>query len=293
MIVRWNSQNYIKKAKEKLVSENCQIKVNCEIHLVSTSPKGCVVLCEDGSKEMYDGCIMAVNASDALRILGDEATSDKGRILGAFQYVYSDIYLQSASRQKFNAPKSSSMSACNILGYSNNNVCVTYWINILKNIEEMNVPFFVTVNLNQTPKTTLLKWSTGHLVPTVAASKASHELHHIQGKRKIWFSGEYQGYGYCGDGLKVMTNADLGLADAYIDGDFSFVDKDKGLLNFILILIANRDSSAAHSKNRGWWTPVFFTAGLASAKFFIKHLMIENMKFLTLDANGAVSQLKL
>lgn len=49
---------------------------------------GCVVLCEDGSKEMYDGCIMAVNASDALRILGDEATSDKGRILGAFQYVY-------------------------------------------------------------------------------------------------------------------------------------------------------------------------------------------------------------
>lgn len=32
-----------------------------------------------------------------------------------------------------------------------------------------------------------------------------------------------------------MTNADLGLADAYIDGDFSFVDKDKGLLNFILV----------------------------------------------------------
>jgi cyclopropane-fatty-acyl-phospholipid synthase len=32
-----------------------------------------------------------------------------------------------------------------------------------------------------------------------------------------------------------MTNGDLGLASAYIDGDFSFVDTNKGLLNFILV----------------------------------------------------------
>lgn len=34
-----------------------------------------------------------------------------------------------------------------------------------------------------------------------------------------------------------MTHADLGLADAYINGDFSFVDKDEGLLNFFLVII--------------------------------------------------------
>lgn len=74
-----------------------------------------------------------------------------------------------------------------------------------------------------------------------------------------------------------MTQADLGLADAYINGDFSFVDKDEGLLILILvsipirilqrvvslrlytllpftlafllqILIANRDSNASNSK---------------------------------------------
>lgn len=74
-----------------------------------------------------------------------------------------------------------------------------------------------------------------------------------------------------------MTQADLGLADAYINGDFSFVDNDAGLLNFFLvsihiwilhrivsfglnsllpctfvfllqILIANRDSNASNSK---------------------------------------------
>ncbi|KAK2643734.1 hypothetical protein Ddye_018929 [Dipteronia dyeriana] len=31
-----------------------------------------------------------------------------------------------------------------------------------------------------------------------------------------------------------MTEADLGLADSYINGDFSFVDKDEGLLNLIM-----------------------------------------------------------
>jgi hypothetical protein len=40
----------------------------------------------------------------------------------------------------------------------------------------------------------LLKWSTGHVVPTITASKAFLELDHIQGKRKIWFSsGAYKG----------------------------------------------------------------------------------------------------
>lgn len=32
-----------------------------------------------------------------------------------------------------------------------------------------------------------------------------------------------------------MTDADLGLANAYICGDFSFIDTDEGLLNFILV----------------------------------------------------------
>ncbi|XP_058752646.1 uncharacterized protein LOC131625833 isoform X5 [Vicia villosa] len=359
-IVGWNSQKFIKKAQEKLMSENCEIKISCEVHLVSSSDKGCVVLCKDGSKEMYDGCIMAVHVPNALRILGDEATSDECRILGAFQYVNSDIFLHSDRSLMPRNPIA--WSAWNVVGISNNNVCVTYWINVLQNIEETSENFFVTVNPNHTPKNTLLKWSTVYPVPTVIASKALHELDHIQGKRKIWFTRPFQGYGYHGDGFKagmdaahdvlggictlqsnlkymipswresgarffvtrflsvfittgslmlleeggtiftfdgskkkcclkcvlrihnpqfywkVMTNGDLGIASAYIDGDFSFVDTDKGLLDFISILIANRDFNASNSrvKNRGWWTPVFFTAGLASAKFFIRHISRKN-----------------
>ena len=48
---------------------------------------GCTVFCGDGSQEMNDGCIMAVHAPDALNILGNQATFDEMRVLGAFQYV--------------------------------------------------------------------------------------------------------------------------------------------------------------------------------------------------------------
>ena len=58
---------------------------------------------------------------------------------------------------------------------------------------ETGLPFLVTLNPDHTPNNTLLKWSTGHPVPSVAASKASLELDHIQGKRGIWFCEAYQG----------------------------------------------------------------------------------------------------
>ncbi|XP_037496662.1 tuberculostearic acid methyltransferase UfaA1-like [Jatropha curcas] len=72
---------------------------------------------------------------------------------------------------------------------------------------------------------------------------------------------------------KVMTRSDIGLAEAYIDGDFSFVDTDEGLVNFILLLIANKDSNA---KKRGWWKALLFTAGIASIKLFYQHVLRQN-----------------
>ncbi|QHO35281.1 Tuberculostearic acid methyltransferase [Arachis hypogaea] len=348
--------------KEELVTRGGQAITNCEVELVSATENGCLVHCKDGSKEMYDCCIIATHAPDTLKLLGEEVTYDERRILGAFQYAYSDTFLHHDKNLMPRNP--STWSAWNFLGCNNNNrVCVTFWLNILQNLSETRLPFLVTLNPNHTPKSTLLKWSTKHPVPSVAAFEASHELQKIQGKRGIWFCGTYQGCGFHEDGLKsgmiaanavlgrccslqtnpkhmvpswkelsarffvmrflssyvntgcltlleeggttftfegtdmkcslkcvmrihnpqfywkVMTQADLGLADAYINGDFSLVDKDEGLLNLFLIFIANResnDSSSKLKKNRGWWTPVFLTAGLASANFFIKHYFRKN-----------------
>ncbi|XP_073283697.1 uncharacterized protein [Primulina huaijiensis] len=360
LTVKLRSQNYVNRVKKMLEIRGCQIKKNSEVYSVTTNDEGCAVTCKDGMEETYDECIIAVHAPDVLKMIGDQATYDELRILGAFRYAYSDVFLH---RDKNLMPKiPAAWSAWNFLGTVNSKVCVTYWLNTLQNIKEAGLPFLVTLNPPQMPEHTLLKWSTGHPIPSVAASKASSELNLIQGKRKIWFCGAYQGYGFHEDGVKagilaangllrkscnvqnnpkhmvpswletgarllvtrfldhfiatgclilledggtiftfegtrknsvlkvsirvhtpqfywkVATEADLGLADAYINGDFSFVDKYEGLLNLFMIFIANRDLSTTSKLNnrRGWWTPLLFTSAVASAKYFYQHVSRQN-----------------
>ncbi|KAA3485366.1 cyclopropane-fatty-acyl-phospholipid synthase family protein [Gossypium australe] len=301
MTVRWRSHRYVNKVREELESRGCQIRTGCEVHSVLSDAEGCTVLCGDDSQELYQGCIMAVHAPDALRLLGNQATYDESTVLGAFQYVYRTVLE---------------------LPPTTGDVKIWEWEYLLKlvskNLGETSLPFLVTLNPDYTPQHTLLKWRTGHPVPSVAATKASLELDRIQGKRGIWFCGAYLGYGFHEDGLKagmiaangllgkscnilsnpkhmvpslmetgarlfvtrflshfistgcvilleeggtmftfegtsnkcslktvikvhsphfywkVMTEADLGLADSYINGDFSFVDKKDGLLNLVM-----------------------------------------------------------
>ncbi|KAK1307704.1 hypothetical protein QJS10_CPA09g01967 [Acorus calamus] len=361
LTVKSRSHHYVNKVREELEKRGCQIRTGCEVQSVTSVDGGCCVTSRDGSQEMYDGCILGVHAPDALRLLGNQAAYEESRILGAFQYVSSDIYLH---RDKNFMPQNPmAWSAWNFLGTTDTGVCLTYWLNVLQNIEETGEPFLVTLNPPNVPKQNLLKWTTSHPVPSVAAAKASLELHTIQGKRSIWYCGAYQGYGFHEDGLKagmvaahgllgtkchllsnrrhmvpsllesgarlvitrflhqhisigcltlleeggtifdfegtkgktspksvlkvhnpmfywkVATQADLGLADAFIDGDISFVDENEGLLNFFMIMIANRDTqyySPTQRKKRGWWTPLFLTAGIGSAKYFYRHISRQN-----------------
>eukprot|EP00250_Pteridium_aquilinum_P016572 c23167_g1_i1 orf=236-2836(+) len=78
---------------------------------------------------------------------------------------------------------------------------------------------------------------------------------------------------------KIATRADLGLADAYIDGDFTCVDAEKGLLSLLLLLINNRDQnqhSSQQPSRRGWWNPVLLTSIVGSASSYLRHLLKGN-----------------
>uniref|UniRef100_A0ACD5WAK3 Uncharacterized protein n=1 Tax=Avena sativa TaxID=4498 RepID=A0ACD5WAK3_AVESA len=365
--IKDRSLSYLNKVRMELESMGCRIKTSCQVKSVSTFEGGHRVTEVDGTTEMYDRIIFAAQASDVLNLLGDEATCDELRILGAFSYVYSDIYLHCDDSLMPRNP--SSWSALNFLGTTSSGVCVTYWLNLLQNIQSTSdgnstKPFLVTLNPPHVPDHVLLKWSSGHPVVSVDAAKASLELQCIQGKRGVWFCGAYQGYGFHEDGLKagkaaaqgllgekggcilvnlkpmvpswieagarllvtrflnqyisignltlleeggtmfsfgeagtacdvksvmrvhdplfywkLATEADIGLADAYVNGYISFVDKKEGLLNLFLIIIANRDaqkSSTGVGSKRGWWTPLLLTAGIASAKYFLRHISRKN-----------------
>ncbi|KAL0284758.1 UNVERIFIED_CONTAM: Tuberculostearic acid methyltransferase UfaA1 [Sesamum calycinum] len=274
---RWCSQSYVDRVKKELESRGCHVRTNSEVYSVLTNDEGCAVISEDGPEEVYDGCIIAVHAPDALKMLGKQATYDESQILGAFQYACSDLFVHHENNLM---PKNPAVwSSRNFLGTIKNKAYVTYWLNNLQKIGETGLPFFLTLDPPKTPKNTLFKWSTSQPIPSVAASKALYQLNLIQGKRRLWFCGAYQGCGLPEDGVKVATKASLGFADAYIDGDFSFVDKNDGLLNFFLIFIANTEFNTYASKlnnKRGWRTPLFYTSMVASAKYVLKYALRQN-----------------
>ncbi|KAM7270579.1 hypothetical protein ACFE04_029793 [Oxalis oulophora] len=364
LTVKQGLRCFINKIKEDLKSTGCHIRARNELDCIlidNHDHDGCSIICQDGSREMFDGCIFAVHAPEALRLLGKQVTSDEIRILGAFPYIHSAIYLH---RDKNLMPQNpTAWSACNFIEASGGKTCLTYNLNIIQNINETSLPFLITLNPVHTPELTLLKWETSYPTPSIAASKASMELDLIQGKRRIWFCGNYQGYGFRKDGLesgmvaahkmlgkhfdrprksihrvsslmdtgarlflirflkdfidtgclilleedgttftfqgtkdycslksilrvhnplfywKVVTQSDVGLANAFMDGDFSFANNDEGLLNLILIIIFNKqlNSSASKiSKKRGWWTPMLFTSIFSSAKYFLSHVLRKN-----------------
>nr|CAB3452702.1 unnamed protein product [Digitaria exilis] len=154
---------------------------------------------------------------------------------------------------------------------------------ILLNIESSR-PLLVTFNPPHVPNHVFLKWHTSHPIPSVAAAKATLEFNNIQGKRGIWFCGPYQGficYRFYEDSVKLVTEADLGFAYAYINGYISFVDSKEGLLNLILINLYNRlerkrllriSARKSNYIRKGWRSgSLLRTTGVAFAKYILRH----------------------
>ncbi|XP_049931110.1 uncharacterized protein LOC116267227 isoform X2 [Nymphaea colorata] len=202
------SHAYINKIRVELEKWSCEIRTGCAVKSILTAPGGCSIMTETDTSDTYDGCIMAAHAPDALKILGQDATFDETRVLGAFQYVDSDIYLHHDDSLMPKNP--TAWAAWNFLGVKGKRICLTYWLNVVQSLET-DVPFFVTLNPFHLPKNEVMKWSTSHPLPTVASVKASLELSEIQGKRGIWFCGAYQGYGFHEDGVKAGMVAAKGL----------------------------------------------------------------------------------
>ncbi|KAL0456952.1 UNVERIFIED_CONTAM: hypothetical protein Slati_1034400 [Sesamum latifolium] len=338
---RWCSQSYVDRVKKELESRGCHIRTNSEVYSVLTNDEGCAVISKDGLEEIYDGCIIAVHAPDALKMLGKQATYDESRILGAFQYSYSDLFLHHDNNLM---PKNPAVwSSRNFLGTLKNKAYITYWLNNLQNIGE-SAPFFLTLNPPKTPKLTLFKWST---------SQPIHQLLHqklyissmLSKEREDCGSVEHTKAGIvAANGLlrksytvqkhskhlvpsslesgarllvtrflerfittgcltkkstlkvtlrvhkpafywKVATKADLGFADAYIDGDVSFIDKNEGLLKFFQFTALADEKYDEFTRSAGFikeyifpgsWLPSLsrLTSAMATASRFSKILAL-------------------
>ncbi|KAL5767440.1 hypothetical protein ACOSQ2_014223 [Xanthoceras sorbifolium] len=290
--------NYVNKVKEQLESWGCQIRIGCEVYSVSSADGGFTVVSKDGSQEMYSGCIMAVHAPDALKMLGSQATFDEKRVLGAFQYANIDIFLH--RDKKFMPQDRAVWSACNFVGNTDGKAYMTYWLNALQNIGETSHGFHedglkssLIAAHGLLGKSRAISTNPRRcMVPSLMEKAARHFVvrflgHYINTGHLILLEEEGTTLNFKGTRkssslktiLRFMIEADIGLADSYIDGDFSFEDKDEGLLKLIMILIANGDLDPSGSKfnqRRGLGLPWLFTGGIASAKHFFQRISSQN-----------------
>ncbi|KAI3815817.1 hypothetical protein L1987_15499 [Smallanthus sonchifolius] len=199
-------------------------------------------------------------------MIGEQASYEEKRILGAFNYVYSDMFLHRDT--KLMPQNQTVWSALKFRSTVDNKVCLTYLLNVIQaGIVATNLMLNKSYEILNNPK---------QMVPSMMEAGArSFIVKFLQDFIAIGtlILTEEGGTVFTFEEGTVVTKADLGVGDAYINGDFSVIDKTEGLQDMFTLFIINSDiqRSASGIRKRGWWTPIFLTAGISSAKYFYHH----------------------
>ena len=83
-------------------------------------------------------------------------------------------------------------------------LCVTYWMNRLQNLQT-SAPVFVTLNPPRMPREELIHgvYNYAHPMFDTASLEAQQRLWHLQGAHRTWFCGSYFGAGFHEDALQA------------------------------------------------------------------------------------------
>ena len=149
----------------------------------------------------YDGVVLACHANESLALLAEPSEKEKN-ILSEFQYVTNNAFLHTDEQLM---PKSKlAWSSWNSISKQDlTNTCVTYWLNLLQNLNT-DKNYFLTLNPIQSiePEKVIKKVIFTHPYFNLKNTNLQKDLKLLQGKNRTWFCGSYFGYGFHEDGLK-------------------------------------------------------------------------------------------
>ncbi|KAL2921235.1 Sphingolipid C9-methyltransferase [Bienertia sinuspersici] len=232
LAVKGSSQRFVNKIRTELEARGNQIRTSCEVNFVSKSDKGCTLFCVDGSEDLYDECIIAVPASDTIKILGKEVIDDEMRILRAFQHVYWPHVSLVIFKEKEEFGSAEHVMA----GLSAANAVLRSFAPLAR---PKQMVFSSKAAAARRYTTNFLKRfiSAGCLIlledgGTVLKFEGSDKgctwktTIRVHTPRFYW---------------KVAIEADFGLADAFINKDISVVDSNEGLLNLFRARVEEQD----------------------------------------------------
>lgn len=180
-------------------------------------PAGGVTLrTQSGAESRYDHAILACHSDEALALLAD-ADGEERAALAAVRYAPNRAFLH---RDPALMPRRrAAWASWNYLRATDpaatDKVCVTYWMNLLQNLDETR-PLFVTLNPATPPRAELTfgVYDYAHPqfdLPAIAAQKA---IKAMNGTRGVSFAGAWLGYGFHEDGLSSGLAAAAGLGAA-------------------------------------------------------------------------------
>ena len=149
----------------------------------------------------YDGVVLACHANESLALLSEPSEQEKN-ILSEFQYVTNNAFLHT-DEQLMPKNKLAWSSWNSISKQDLTNTCVTYWLNLLQNLNT-DKNYFLTLNPIQSiePEKVIKKVIFTHPYFNLKNTNLQKDLKLLQGKNRTWFCGSYFGYGFHEDGLK-------------------------------------------------------------------------------------------
>ena len=213
--VTGGSRQYVNRIADILAG---RIRLNSSVAAVHTGKSGVLVECRDGHVQQFDDVLFATHADQALSLIA-EPTPAQRKLLGSFKYeknlaiLHADASLMPKRRKAW--------ASWNYIGArkdsrSRENLCVTYWMNRLQDLET-KTDYFVTLNPAFEPKngTVLRTFPYDHPLFDNTAIAAQKMLWNLQGQKNLWFCGSYFGYGFHEDGIQS------GLAAAEALGGFA------------------------------------------------------------------------
>lgn len=200
--VSGGSRNYLDRMLDRFQG---RLLTGTPVRSVRRVAGGVAVTDGEGRSELYDEVVIAAHTDQSLAMRENDIGADERAILEAVPYKPNRVVLH--RDPSFMPRRRAAWAAWNYLRHTNdeaeNDICVTYWMNRLQNIDPAK-PLFVTLNpvREPAPGTVFGEWTFEHPQYDSAAFAAQLHLDRIQGRDGIWYAGAWTGYGFHEDGLR-------------------------------------------------------------------------------------------
>lgn len=184
------------------------IQLNKPVGSIQRQHAAVTVTTLNGNSEQFDYVFFACHSDEALKILGDQATSEEKQVLGAIPYQDNTVYLHTDARLMPKRKLAWAAWNYHVTEKPSGKVQVTYNMNILQGIKSAT-PLLVTLNYTDAidPAKVIKKLHYRHPLYTLEGAEAQTRHAEISGHHRTGYAGAYWRNGFHEDGVVSALTA--------------------------------------------------------------------------------------